>query len=108
MLKRLSLVLIFIFTGCFNNVWAGEFKVQMTDDWVFIPETIETSAGDAVTWVNEEYDTHNIVFEDKSVTSSGNVKRGGQFSTVFTKAGRYKYYCRFHRDNGMRGAVVVK
>ncbi|HBO83937.1 MAG: hypothetical protein A2073_03750 [Deltaproteobacteria bacterium GWC2_42_11] len=91
-----------------SPAFADEVVVKMKD-WLFKPAAITIKAGDTVVWVHEdEDDPHNVIFEDASIKGSETIKYGKQFKVVFDKAGEYKYYCRFHRDNGMRGVVIVK
>lgn len=77
-------------------------------DWEFKPAVLTIQVGDTVIWSNDEDDRHDVVFEDTAVGASGALKEGQKFSIIFDKAGEYKYYCRFHRSQGMRGAIIVK
>lgn len=77
-------------------------------DWEFKPAELTIKTGDTVVWGNDEEDKHNVIFEDTAIKSSETIKLDGKFSITFDKAGKYKYYCRFHRDNGMRGTIIVE
>lgn len=93
-----------------GTVWSGEVKVTMKA-WKFNPQRVTVSVGDTVTWVHEddEYDTHNVLFEDPSMEGSNKrMKLGNKFSLTFSKPGEYPYYCSYHKDNGMIGLVIVK
>lgn len=100
------IVLSAIYVG---KALSGEVKVTLKA-WKFNPQTITVSVGDAVTWVHEddEYDTHNVLFEDPAIKGfNKRMKSGHKFSFTFDKPGEYPYYCSYHKDNGMIGVVVV-
>lgn len=46
-------------------------------------------------------------YDGTSITNSGPLFGGQQYSLTFTKAGTFTYYCLFHDDVGMIGTVIV-
>lgn len=87
---------------------AEDFKIIMKG-WILHPEnfTIQVHAGDTVTWVNDDDAQHTITFEDVALKSSENLAPGREFSITFDKAGEYTYYCKYHKDFGMKGTITV-
>ena len=78
-------------------------------DMKFAPETINVSVGSTVTWHNLEDKTHTATANDGS-WDTGDVGTGGSKSITFTKAGTFKYHCRYHTvlGIGMTGTVIVE
>lgn len=85
----------------------------------FKPEVIEVSAGDTVTWVNDEASSAHTVTSGEveqgtgGVTAtpdgrfdSGNVGPGDTFEFTFEEPGTYAYYCAIHPAT-MTGEVSV-
>ncbi|MEX2587600.1 MAG: plastocyanin/azurin family copper-binding protein [Actinomycetota bacterium] len=85
----------------------------------FKPEVIEVSAGDTVTWTNEEAASAHTVTSGQveqgsgGVTAtpddrfdSGNVAAGDTFEFTFDEPGTYAYYCAIHPAT-MTGEVRV-
>jgi amicyanin len=74
----------------------------------FQPSSITVSAGDTVTWINEDAVDHTVT-GDKTGSGddfdSGTMKQGQQFTHVFDQAGTYPYHCSIHPN--MKGTVVV-
>lgn len=101
-----SFILWLIIFG-FGFVHAEEFKVGMKN-WEFNPQNLTVKVGDAVLWINDDDSHHTVTFEAQSIKSSENIKPERQFSITFEKTGEYKYYCKYHRDNGMKGVIIVR
>ena len=82
--------------------------VVKTLDNAFQPQELHIKAGDTVTWLNEGQLTHTITADDKSF-DSGDFEHGRTYSHVFTRPGRYPYYCIFHGNpgKGMAGVIIV-
>ncbi len=70
----------------------------------YSPATITIKPGQSVTWTNNDDRDHTVVADDGSFQSD-NISAGGTYRHKFTKAGRYKYGCRYHPR--MKGEVVV-
>merc|ERR1712057_29585 len=85
---------------------------------VFEPAEITIKAGDSVTWTNNRGFPHNVVFDEDDVPGGVNAEAisnedlmnaaGDTFTTKFTAAGEYGYYCEPHQGAGMVGRVIVK
>ena len=75
---------------------------------MFAPATVTINVGDKVVWLNDDEDTHHrVTFDDPALKSSEDLKTGKEHAVVFDKPGEVAYYCRYHKDYGMRGKVVV-
>jgi plastocyanin len=81
---------------------APEVKI---DNFSFAPATVTVPVGTTVTWVNRDDIPHTVVSPDK-VFKSKTLDTDDKFSFVFTKAGRYPYFCSIHPK--MTGEVVVR
>jgi YVTN family beta-propeller protein len=74
-------------------------------NFAFGPQTITITAGDSVTWSNDDGSPHAVVFSDGSVGAKS-LSPGETFRRVFDRGGTEEYYCRFHPY--MTGRVVVR
>lgn len=75
------------------------------ENFAFNASSVSVKVGQKVTWTNKDSSAHNVIFDDKTITSSGTLNKGDTFSATFSKAGTYTYICSFH--SGMTGTVVV-
>jgi plastocyanin len=78
----------------------------------FHPAEISVSAGDTVTWTNDESVSHDVDKESGpgpqfSSGPEGGMNVGDTFKHTFDKPGTYKYICRVHAP-GMAGTITVK
>jgi plastocyanin len=73
-------------------------------NWHFDPAEVTVPAGATVRWVNKGKEEHTVTADDKSF-DSGMKRSGTSFQRVFSKPGRYTYYCAPHP--WMKGAVRV-
>ena len=76
--------------------------VVKAKDFEFSPDKVTVQVGTKVVWKQIQGD-HTVTkggFEQ--LLAEGNAKR------VFNQRGTWRYYCRFHRDDGMKGKVVVE
>jgi plastocyanin len=94
---------------------SGTKDVSMTgvnQDYSFDPNPIEISAGESVTWTNNDNEIHDITSGNEEEENmgqefaSGILSSGKSFSHTFDKPGRYPYLCSFHES--MTGEVIVK
>ena len=74
--------------------------------FTFEPGEITVSAGDEVTWSNEDASNHNVVFDDKAQKGIPNIREGQKGTATFREAGSFSYVCSYHP--GMEGTVVVE
>lgn len=71
----------------------------------FVPSTIVVTAGQTVTFDNEDDDAHTVTATDGSFDSKG-LDTHQRWTHVFAKPGRYAYFCTLHPF--MKGVVVVR
>lgn len=81
---------------------AAEVKI---DNFTFTPATVKVAVGATVTWVNRDDIPHTVVSTEK-VFKSKALDTGDKFSFIFTRAGKYPYFCSLHPK--MTGEVVVQ
>jgi amicyanin len=73
-------------------------------DFAFEPATLTITAGDTVTWTNEDAMVHTATSVDGSF-DSGDLDQGESYSLTFTTPGTYAYLCTPHPT--MTGRIVV-
>jgi plastocyanin len=78
--------------------------ISIKDD-AFTPKTLTVTAGQSVTFVNDDDDAHTVTAVDGSFDSKG-LDTGSVWRHAFTKPGSYQYFCELHPF--MQGTVVVK
>lgn len=80
-------------------------RTVKADDFDFGPKTATIEKGDKVTWRNVE-GRHTVTLNnsnyDKVISGDERVSR------KFRATGTFRYFCRFHKELGMRGKVVVE
>ncbi len=108
---RRSVLLLGLLLGIPLAVWAGTpakaagHAVTMSG-YAFGPATLEVTAGDTVTWTNQDTAGHDVTTTSAPVSfHSRLLSKGQSFSYRLTVPGRYQYYCSVHPD--MRAQVVV-
>jgi len=80
----------------------GPTKVKAVD-FEFTPKTVTVGVGAKVVWKQKEGE-HNVT------AKRGSFRRDfadGPVSRKFNKAGVWRYFCRFHKDEKMKGKVIV-
>lgn len=75
------------------------------DNFSFAPQQISVKAGTTITWTNRDDIPHTVVSTD-SVFKSKTLDTDEKFTTTFTKAGTYTYFCSIHPK--MTGKVIVE
>jgi plastocyanin len=78
-------------------------KVSMAKSYRFDPASIRISAGDTVTWTNNDNFTHTVKVDGRADHKVG---RGESVSITFGKPGTYHYECTLH-SHDMHGTVIV-
>ncbi|MBV8532143.1 MAG: cupredoxin family copper-binding protein [Candidatus Eremiobacteraeota bacterium] len=78
--------------------------VQIKND-AFHPDTLAITAGQSVTFTNDDDDAHTVTASDGSFDSKG-LDTNGVWRHVFSKPGTYAYFCELHPF--MKGTIVVK
>ncbi|WP_213955350.1 plastocyanin/azurin family copper-binding protein [Variovorax sp. dw_954] len=82
----------------------GGAKVSIAN-FAFVPGPTTITAGQSVTWRNDDGAPHGVAFQDKA-PGAPLLLPGEQFSRRFDKPGSYEYVCSVHAY--MTGVVVVK
>lgn len=77
--------------------------VRAYDNAYDMPE-VDITEGEAVRWVFEGQNEHDVVAQDASFVSE--LMRQGSFTHVFNEAGSYEYDCSIHAE--MKGVVNVE
>lgn len=72
--------------------------------FAFTPATVTVTAGDSVTWTNEDSAGHTATGEGASF-GTGIINPTASATVTFNTAGTFRYYCSPHRE--MLGTVVV-
>lgn len=86
---------------------AGAAAVTISE-FAFDPGTIEVTAGDTVTWTNEDGVAHTVTAGSPGAATDGfdeKLDAGGRAEVTFAEAGTYDYFCAIHPT--MTGQVVV-
>jgi YVTN family beta-propeller protein len=73
--------------------------------FAFVPDTITISAGQSVTWTNNDPVAHTVTSDDK-IWDSGDLSPNATFTQTFSQPGTYAYRCTIHPF--IRGTVVVQ
>jgi plastocyanin len=70
----------------------------------FAPAVVHVRAGEKVTFVNGDDETHTVT-SDTAVFDSGRLDENQRYAYTFTKPGTYAYHCTIHTF--MKGTIVV-
>lgn len=76
--------------------------VSIVDNF-YVPDMTAISAGQAVQWVWESTDRHDVVGDDHTFVSE--LQYEGQYTHIFEEPGEYSYRCSIHPE--MRGIITV-
>ena len=91
--------------GCHGEATEGTGTTVVLAQRCFGPTILRVAPGTRVTWVNEDFDLHNVTGFGYEWGTDGDLRQGGRFATTFQSKGVYPYTCYLHP--GMNGAVVV-
>lgn len=78
-------------------------KVKVVN-FAFVPRKAKVEPGEKVKWKVKE-GTHTVTFKGSGFDKT--VSAGDTVSRKFKSSGSFKYFCRFHRDLGHKGKVIV-
>lgn len=116
-MKKLLFAITIGFALLGNSAYAADYTIKMvthTDKgtYAFEPSQLTIKAGDKVTWINNQDDTHNVMSESvpkgaQPFESPMLEKKGQQWSYTFKQSGTYRFHCHPHADSGMRGEIIV-
>jgi plastocyanin len=79
-------------------------NVEIKND-AFAPSTMTITAGETVTFTNDDDDAHTVTATDGTFDSKG-LDTKGRWRHTFVKPGTYTYFCQLHPF--MKGTIVVK
>lgn len=102
-LALLLAALILFVLGSIEMARAATHAVAIAD-FAFSPPILTITAGDTVTWMNEDQAVHTAT-SATGAFDSGDLAQGASFSFTFTTPGTYAYLCSPHPD--MTGQIVV-
>ena len=88
------------------RVGAAETATVDISGFAFNPGAVTISAGDTVTWTNNDSVPHTATSVSSPAAFDGEMAPGESFSFTFLEAGAYDYICELHPE--MEGSVVVQ
>jgi plastocyanin len=100
--KLLGLIGLALATGCLEpNVNARAdtpYKDVMVDDDFFTPDSIKIVPGQAIRWVWQGDDQHNVTWDAGMGTAEQNslTQAAGEHYRQFDELGTYSYHCTIH------------
>jgi LPXTG-motif cell wall-anchored protein len=103
-LALLLAALILFVLGSIEMARAATHAVAIAD-FAFSPPMLTITAGDTVTWTNEDPVVHTAT-SATGAFDSGDLAQGDSFSFTFTTPGTYAYICTPHPE--MTGQIVVQ
>ena len=80
-------------------------NIQETDQYHFVPPTINVTVGDTVHWQNQSDAPHTVSSDSGSDLNGSIAANTGSYDKTFDAAGTWKYHCNVH--DYMHGTVVV-
>ena len=83
---------------------AGAVPNAVLQSYVFVPNTIHVTAGQRLTFQNDDQLVHNIVADDGSF-NSGYIGNGGNFSITPATPGQMGVHCTIH--SRMKATIIV-
>ena len=96
--------------GTVDRTGRSEVRVTVAPDgdYTYDPAAVAVSPGTTVVWEWTGGPTsHDVVESDGGYESELKATEGATFSHTFSEPGASKYYCRPHRNMGMKGVVDV-
>ena len=91
--------------GCHEEATEATGAVVVLAERCFGPTVLRVVPGTKVTWINKDFDVHNVTGFGYRWGTEGDIRQGQRFSTTFRSRGVFPYTCYLH--TGMNGAVVV-
>lgn len=79
------------------------------DDFYFSPTVLQGTAGETITLevVNEGENEHSFTSEGLGVDEEVESEGTATIEITFPDSGQVEFHCKYHADQGMRGAVEV-
>jgi len=76
------------------------------NNFSFSPSTLSVSAGDTVTWRNDDNVNHTVTSNSGSELNSPLLGHGQTYRHIFSNSGNFPYHCTVHPS--MTGSVAVQ
>ena len=89
---------------------AGESELDLElDDFYFAPTVLTGSAGETLTLhlENEGSTEHNFSLTDQGIDQDVEAGEKAEVSVTFPDSGTLVFFCKYHQNMGMRGALRV-
>jgi plastocyanin len=89
---------------------SGETEVDLElDDFYFAPTVLTGSAGETLTvhLENEGDAEHNFSLSDQGIDQDVEAGEEAEVNLTFPDSGTLVFFCKYHQDMGMRGALRV-
>ena len=92
-----------------QTVSGSTLKLE-ADDFYFKPTFIDAKPGTklTVTIENEGQNTHTFTIDSAKVDEEMSPGKDATVTVTVPSSGNLNFYCRFHRGQGMQGAIVAK
>lgn len=89
-----------------NKNVSGEAEVEL-DDFYFEPTVLRGKPGSQVTLElkNEGSTEHNFSIDSQTVDKDVEAGEDAKVTVTFPKSGQLSFYCKYHKDMGMAGAL---
>jgi len=87
---------------------SGEAEVEL-DDFYFEPTVLRGKPGSQVTLElkNEGSTEHNLTIDSQSIDQDVEGGEDAKVTVTFPKSGQLSFYCKYHKDMGMAGALAA-
>lgn len=102
--KLIILLLASLLVVTFTAQAQAKTNTVSMKSMAFQPKELTISAGDTVTWVNNDPMLHDVDIDN--LGKSPEMRKGETYSKTFDKPGTYDYDCDLHP--GMTGKIIVK
>ncbi len=90
--------------ACAPSTEAGTVSAAMANI-AFNPASITASAGDVITWTNNDSAQHTATVKSDPTCTTETLANGATGSIVFNTAGSYEFFCKIHPT--MTGTIEV-
>jgi plastocyanin len=87
---------------------SGKEDVEVElDDFYFEPTVIEGNPGQKLKLElsNEGKEEHNFTLDEQSVEKDVDAGEKGEVTVTIPQSGELSFYCKYHKDRGMAGAL---
>jgi plastocyanin len=71
----------------------------------FVPSTLAATAGEKITFTNQDSVTHTVVSDSGTTLKSESLGNGATYSVTISQPGTYAYHCGIHAS--MKGTITV-